>query len=99
MTTITKKQNSFVLSQHSLERLQERFPSLTQAQVQDSFQRSKTLDSQNAAKFGKKFYNRVLQKSIHEPNQKFFANPYYDITFVVDFDTNTIVTVYSITKY
>ena len=98
MTTLVKNQKSFELSFHTNERLQERFYNLTETQIQDAFQRSKMLNTQNSMKFGKTYAKRVFEKSIHEPNQKLLVNSYYDMTFVIDQTNNTIITVYSFTK-
>lgn len=97
MTTLTKNQKTFSLSFHSIERLEERFQ-LSIEKIQDSFQRSKMLNTQNSVKYGKTYVKRVFEKSIHEPNQKLLVNPYYDMTFVIDQHTNTIITIYSYSK-
>ena len=97
MTTLTKNNKNFSLTFHSVERLEERFQ-LSIEKIQDSFQRSKMLNTQNSMKYGKAYVKRVFQKSIHEPNQSLLVNPYYDMTFVIDNTNNTIITIYSYSK-
>ena len=97
MTTLTKNNKDFSLTFHSIERLEERF-NLSIEKIQDSFQRSKMLNTQNSVKFGKTYVKRVFNKEIHEPNQKLLVNPFYDMTFVIDQTNNTIITIYSFSK-
>lgn len=98
MTALVKKQNSFELTLHSLERIQDRFYNLTKQQIQDAFQRSKMLNIQNSLKYGKTYQKRVYGKTMNEPTQKLLVNPYYDITFVIDEAINKVLTVYSFSK-
>ena len=90
--TLSKKHNTYQITYHGQQRLQQRFGHLkTQEEVQDSFKRSKVLTSSNISNhkhYTKKFYR--LQNEY--PNSRLWVNPHHDMVFVVD--GSTIITVY-----
>lgn len=98
MTTVNKKKHSFKLTDHSIERVEERFSHLTEEQLQDSFNRSKTLDNSNSQKYGQSYVKRVFSKLITHPDYRMCVNPHYDIVWVINQKTKQVTTVYSFTE-
>ena len=94
MQNLIKKSRSFELTYHAIERLSERFE-LNESKLSDSFQRAKRVSTQNSAKFGKVYIERVIKNIANRPNCAYYVNTYHDMTFIVDESNHTIVTAYS----
>ena len=92
-TILTKNNKNYNLTQHSLERLQER-TNLSISDLQTSFEYSKTINHQNINKFPEfktSFYNK--QSSLLQSNTILFYNPKTKIQFRVDAHNNNICTI------
>jgi len=91
--TLTKNNKNYNLTQHSLERLQQR-TNLTISQLQLSFQYSKTINHQNInqyPQFKTSFYNK--QSSFLQSNTILLYNPKTKIQFRIDTFNNNICTI------
>tara|TARA_R110000787_G_scaffold224378_1_gene332548 strand:- start:296 stop:616 length:321 start_codon:yes stop_codon:yes gene_type:complete len=93
---IKKGKVNLEVSQHFVDQFKLRFG--MDVNVRDSFQRAKQVNRDNAMKFGKTIMERTIGKLMYEPNQKLYINTYYDQVFVVDFNTNMLVTTYKLSE-
>lgn len=95
--TITKGKQDFTITDHVIERFQEKF-GMTVKVFTDSFTRSKCVTHSNCQKFGKTIANRLYAFSQYKPNQAMYVNAYYDQVIIVDYATKSLVTTYKLSK-
>ncbi len=91
---ISKGKSQLRVDQHFIDQFKLRFG--IDVNLDDSFARSKQLNNQNAAKYGKTMAQRVYRTSRDNEYHKFYVNLFYDQVFLVDFATKTLVTTYKL---